>query len=115
MRRTEFAAALLLWASLGQCQTIAASQAREHDGESATVCGTAQNEHSAVASRGKPTFIDLDSAFPYQIFTILVWEQDLPNVGALPRAGTHVCATGVISYYHGVPQIVVKNSAQLSR
>jgi hypothetical protein len=115
MRPTEFAAALLLWTSLGQCQTIAASQAREHEGESVTVCGIAQNEHTAVASRGKPTFIDLDSTFPYQIFTVLVWEQDRPNVGALPRAGARVCVTGLISYYHGVPQIVVRNSGQFSR
>jgi hypothetical protein len=102
----------LLFASIGQSQTITAAQAREHDGETATVCGVAQNEHTAVTTRGKPTFIDLDSAFPYQIFSILVWDEDRPNVGELPRTGSRVCVTGVINYYHGVPRINVKNGNQ---
>jgi hypothetical protein len=112
VRPTPFAAALVLFASIGQCQTITAAQAREHDGETATVCGVAQNEHTATTTRGKPTFIDLDSAFPYQIFSILVWDDDRPNVGELPHTGSRVCVTGLINYYHGVPRIVVKSSGQ---
>ena len=112
MRPIQFAAAWLLFASIGQGQTITAAQAREHDGETATVCGVAQNEHTASTTRGKPTFIDLDSSFPYQIFSILVWDEDRPNVGELPRTGSHVCVTGVINYYHGVPRIAVRNSSQ---
>ena len=112
MRSTPFAAALLLFASIGQSQTITAAQAREHDGQTATVCGIAQNEHTASTTRGKPTFIDLDSSFPYQIFSILVWDDDRPNVGELPRTGSRVCVTGLINYYHGVPRIVVKTSGQ---
>ena len=112
MRSTPFAAVLLLFTSIGQCQTITAAQAREHDGQTATVCGVAQNEHTAATTRGKPTFIDLDSAFPYQIFSILVWDQDRANVGELPRVGAHVCVTGVINYYHGVPRIVVRSGVQ---
>ena len=112
MRPTPFLAAWLLFASIGQGQTITAAQAREHDGETATVCGVAQNEHTASTTRGKPTFIDLDSSFPYQIFSILVWDEDRPNVGELPHTGSKVCVTGLITYYHGVPRITVKNSAQ---
>jgi hypothetical protein len=112
VRPIQFAAALLFFASIGQCQTITAAQAREHDGETATVCGVAQNEHTAETTRGKPTFIDLDSAFPYQIFSVLVWDEDRPNVGEIPHTGSKVCVTGLITYYHGVPRITVKNSAQ---
>ncbi len=112
MRSTPFAAALLLFASIGQSQTITAAQAREHDGQTATVCGIAQNEHTASTTRGKPTFIDLDSSFPYQIFSILVWDDDRSSVGELPRTGSRVCVTGLINYYHGVPRIVVKTSGQ---
>jgi hypothetical protein len=112
VRSTPFAAALLLFASIGQSQTITAAQAREHDGQTATVCGIAQNEHTASTTRGKPTFIDLDSSFPYQIFSILVWDDDRSSVGELPRTGSRVCVTGLINYYHGVPRIVVKTSGQ---
>jgi hypothetical protein len=66
------AAMLLLWAALGQAQTLTASQAKAHEGESATVCGKVASEKTAVSSRGKPTFINLDSAYPNPVFTILV-------------------------------------------
>src|ERR1700742_3389295 len=88
------AAAGLLIASIAQSQTITAAQAREHDGETATVCGIAENEHVASTTRGKPTFIDLDSSFPYQIFSIVVWDEDRPSVGTLPPTGARVCVTG---------------------
>jgi hypothetical protein len=115
MKSTDFAAVLLLMTSIGQSQTLTTSQARSHDGDQATVCGIVGNEHVALGSRGKPTFIDLDSSFPDQVFAILVWEEDLQKVGALPRRGEHVCATGSINYYHGVPQIVVRSRTQFNR
>jgi hypothetical protein len=96
-------------------QTITPAEARLHDGETVTVCGKVQNEYTAAASRGKPTFLDLDSTFPEQVFKLLVWDSDRPNVGELPRTGTHVCATGSISYFHGVPQMIIKTSGQLKR
>jgi hypothetical protein len=65
-------------------------------------------------SRGEPTFINLDSAYPNQVFTILVWGDDRKNVGELPRVGSHVCASGVIQDYKGVAEIVVRSSGQLS-
>jgi hypothetical protein len=115
VKSTGFAAVLLVMTSIGQSQTLTTSQARSHDGDKATVCGIVGNEHVAMGSRGKPTFIDLDSAFPNQVFAILVWEEDRQKVGALPRTGEHVCATGSINYYHGVPRIIVRNSTQFNR
>jgi hypothetical protein len=115
MRSIALAAYLMTWAGIGYSQTLTTNQARAHDGESAKVCGTVGNEHTAMSSPGKPTFIDLDSVFPEQKFALLVWDQDRENVGELPRVGVHICATGVINYYHGVPQIVIKNGSQLGR
>jgi hypothetical protein len=115
MRSIALAAVLMTWISIGYSQSLTTTQARAHDGESAKVCGTVGNEHTAMTSQGKPTFIDLDSAFPEQRFALLVWDEDRENVGELPRVGAHICAKGMINYYHGVPQIVIKNSNQLSR
>jgi hypothetical protein len=114
MRFTGFTVTILLITAIGRAQTLTTAQARTHDSETATVCRVIASEHVAARSRGKPTFIDLDAPFPNQAFTILVWEEDRQNVGALPRSG-HLCATGLISYYHGVPDIIVRNSKQLSR
>jgi hypothetical protein len=106
---------LALSASLAQAQSLTASQAKAHEGETATVCGKVAGERTATGSRGEPTFINLDAAYPNQVFTILVWGDDRKNVGELPHVGSHVCAKGQITDYHGVPEIVVKSSGQLSQ
>ena len=95
-------------------QTISAAQAKAHKGENATVCGKVASERTATSSRGEPTFINLDAAYPNQVFTILVWGDDRQKVGALPSDGSRVCATGLITDYRGVPEIVVRSSGQLS-
>lgn len=113
--RLIFAAPLFLCASIAQAQTFTAAQAKAHVGENATVCGIVASEHTATSSRGEPTFINLDSAYPNQVFTILVWGDDRKSVGELPRLKSHVCATGPIKEYRGSPEIVVRSGAQLSR
>jgi len=107
--------ALLLCASIAQAQTLTAAQAKAHEGENATVCGKVAGEHTATRSRGEPTFINLDSAYPNQVFTILVWGDDRAAVGTLPPTGSHICATGLIKDYRGVPEIVVRRSRQFSK
>ena len=39
------------------------------------------SEHFAARSKGQPTFINLDAAYPHQVFTILIWDEDLRRVG----------------------------------
>ena len=114
LRTVPFIAALLLSASIAQAQTLTAAQAKEHVGENATVCGIVASEHTATSSRGEPTFINLDSAYPNQVFTILVWGDDRKAVGELPRLKSRVCATGLIKDYRGAPEIVVRSAGQFS-
>ena len=94
---------------------ISAQDAKNHIGEQETVCGKVVSENTATKSKGQPTFINLDSAYPNQVFTILVWGDDRKNVGDLPHEGERVCATGVIRNYKGSPEIMVKSKAQLRR
>jgi hypothetical protein len=96
-------------------QTLTTAQAKAHEGESATVCGVIAGERTATSSRGEPTFINLDSAYPKQVFTILVWGEDRKTVGDLPPSGSHVCVTGLIKDYRGVPEIEVKTKDQIGR
>jgi hypothetical protein len=113
MRSAVFIAALLL-TSTGESQTITAAQARTHEGENATVCGIVASERTATDSRGKPTFINLDSAYPDAIFTVVIWEEDRQKVGAVPDVHAHMCVKGLIRYYHGVPEIIVRSRGQIS-
>lgn len=89
-------------------QTVPASEASKHIGEHATVCGSIAGEHTAENSRGTPTFINLDQPYPHQVFTILIWGEARNRVGAIPTSG-RFCATGFITQYRGVPEIVLRN------
>lgn len=88
----------------GLGQTIPASEAAHHIGEKAVVCGHISGEHTATTSRGTPTFVNLDGAYPHQVFTAVVWGESRTAVGTLPSSG-RLCVSGTISEYHGVPEI----------
>jgi DNA/RNA endonuclease YhcR with UshA esterase domain len=116
LRTLTIASFLLLMGLLPvMAQTISAADAKKHIGEQATVCGRVASEKTAVSSRGEPTFINLDVAYPNQVFTILVWGDDRKSVGDMPQVGSHICATGLIKDFRGVPEIVVRSSGQFSR
>lgn len=95
--------------SAASAQTLTTSEATKHIGENKTVCGEIAGEHTASTSRGTPTFINLDRPYPNQVFTILIWGEDRTRVGEFPKSG-RVCATGPISNYRGVPEIIVHDS-----
>jgi hypothetical protein len=100
---------------LANAQSISTADAKKHIGEKATVCGSVASERTAISSKGEPTFINLDAAYPNQIFTILIWGDDRRNVGELPPQGSRACATGMIQDYRGVPEIIVRSKDQLSK
>jgi hypothetical protein len=105
--------AICLLALTARAQTLSISEASKHIGERATVCGQIAEKHTADNSRGKPTFVDLDHAFPNQTFTIVVWERDKAGVGDFPSSG-NVCVTGQVSQYKGIPQIVLHDAKSWS-
>ena len=65
-----------------------------------TVCGQVVSKHTADNANGKPTFVDLDHAFPNQNFTVVIWDRDKIKVGDLPSSGD-VYVTGIITRYCG--------------
>lgn len=97
-------------------RTLSTSEASQHVGENATVCGVVAGVHTATRSRGEPTFVNLDKSYPNQVFTILIWMEDLRNFSPAPSTwdGKRVCATGTISSYRGVPEIVAKEARQVT-
>jgi len=101
-----------LTALFSQAQILTTAQARDHVGEAATVCGQIVSETTASGSRGTPTLINLDKAYPDQVFTVLVWGSDKAAVGPIPRTG-RVCVKGTITLYRGVPEIVVHKTSDV--
>jgi hypothetical protein len=107
---------IVLWAVSAIAQSsISAAEAKNHVGERATVCGEVASTHYAARSRGNPTFINLDKPYPDQIFTVLIWGSDRPKFGD-PEAmygNKHICVTGKIADYKGVPEIVAYDPSQI--
>jgi hypothetical protein len=55
-----------------QAQTahLTAAEAKNHVGETATVCGRVASAHFAEKAKGLPTFMNLDMPYPQQIFQL---------------------------------------------
>jgi DNA/RNA endonuclease YhcR with UshA esterase domain len=107
---------VLLTFPFAQAQkTLTATEAKNHIGETATVCGEVASTHYATSSRGKPTFINLDKPYPNEIFTVLIWGSDRPKfANSEPNYGNkRVCVTGNVTDYKGVPEIVAREPSQI--
>jgi len=96
-----------------RAQNIPAADAAKHIGEHATVCGVIVGQHTLESARGKPTFVDIDRAFPHQAFTLVIWDDDKAKVGALPSSG-NICVTGTITEHKGTPQMVLHDAKDWS-
>ena len=83
--RLSFVFSLLLLcaiATTAQTNKITAAEAKEHVGETRTVCGKVASTHFASKSKGEPTFLNLDEPYPKEVFTILIWGSDRAKFGA---------------------------------
>ena len=113
----RFAVALLFMAALPVLaqKSLSSTEAKDHIGEEATVCGMVVRTRYAEDSRGKPTLLNFDQPYPNQIFTLQIWGNDRPKFDAPETAyrGKHVCVTGKISAYQNVPEIVATQPSQV--
>lgn len=94
---------------------LSASEAKGHIGETATVCGTVASARYAAATRGQPTFLNLDKPYPNPIFTVLIWGSNRSKFGTpeVDYKGKRICVTGKITEYRGVAEIVADSPQQI--
>jgi micrococcal nuclease len=92
-----------------------AAEAKNHVGETTTVCGRVASAHFAEKTKGLPTFLNLDRAYPNQIFTIVIWGTDRLKFGK-PEAtyrDRNVCVSGKITSHRDIPEIVISSPGQI--
>jgi DNA/RNA endonuclease YhcR with UshA esterase domain len=108
--------ALLLWPVAAHPATLAPEEAPSHVGERATVCGVVASAAYAARSNGQPTFLNLGKPYPDQIFTAVIWGDDRSKFGSPESTlrGKNICVTGEIKLYRGKPEIILRDSKQLS-
>jgi hypothetical protein len=103
---------------LAQAQTehhLTAAEAKNHVGETATVCGRVASIHFAEKTKGLPTFMNLDMPYPRQIFTIVIWGADRLKFGrpeALYR-DRNICVTAKITSHRDIPEMVINTPSQI--
>jgi micrococcal nuclease len=110
---TCFAAILLL--PLEAQKRLSPAEAKDHVGETATICGNVVSTRYATSTKGQPTFLNLDKPYPNQIFTIVIWGSNRSKFGT-PETdfkGKRICVTGKITAYAGLPEAVVDDPHQI--
>jgi len=94
---------------------LAPTEAGDHVGETATVCGVVVSAKYATRIGGTPTFLNLDRPYPDHIFTIVIWGTDRAVFGEpeTTYAGRSVCVTGKIETFNHRPQVVARDPSQI--
>jgi hypothetical protein len=98
-----------------QTKKLTTTEAKDHIGDRATVCGKVVSTHYAKSSKGEPTFLNLDEPYPKEVFTILIWGSDREKFGTPEDEykGLRVCVTGKIINFRGRPEIVATERGQI--
>jgi hypothetical protein len=112
---TCFLFLLFVLFTAAQTNKITAAEAKDHVGETRTVCGKVVSTHYATASKGQPTFLNLDEPYPRETFTILIWGSDRAKFG-VPETkykDARVCVTGKITSYREKPEVIATEPSQI--
>lgn len=79
------------------------------------VCGTVVS--TKLSSKGN-VFLNLDKAFPNQVFTVTIFNQDKPNFSYEPHEwlkNKKICVKGTVTKdSNGVPGIIIKNETSIT-
>jgi hypothetical protein len=112
---TCFSFLLFAFATAAQNAKITAAEAKDHVGETQTVCGKVVSTHYATSSKGQPTFLNLDEPSPKEVFTILIWGGDRAKFG-IPETkykDARVCVTGKITSHREKPEVIATDPKQI--
>jgi len=91
---------------------IAASEAAQHVGEFAEVCGEVASTAYLASTKGSPTFLNFERPYPDQVFTVVIWGRSRKSFDGRPENmfdGKQLRVTGRIEEYRGRPQITVED------
>ena len=107
--------ALLFASCCGAADPIPSAQAKDHIGESGTVCGKIVNTRFLDSSARQPTFLNFDKPFPNHTFTAIIFGENRARFGKPEQEYLQkdVCVTGDIREYGGKPQIELTDPKQI--
>jgi len=113
--KTCVALAILTVAPLiATAETIPSAQAKDHIGETATVCGrVADARYQETGSQ--VTFLNFDKPYPDHTFTAFLPAENRSKFGTPEKdyKGRTICVTGKIQEYRGKPEIILTDPQQI--
>lgn len=95
---------------------IKLSELEKNEGKRIKVCAVVAGTYYNVKSERKPTYLNLDKAYPNQSLTVLI---DQKYRGQFPEApekyylDKNICVTGKVEFYKNRPEIKVKGPNQI--
>lgn len=93
-----------------------AYQAQENIGKYCTICGKVASTKFVENNKTNPTYLNIDKAFPNQIFTVLIPQEIRSFLGYKPEntlQDKEICIFGKVTQYKGVPQITLNKKEDL--
>ena len=95
---------------------IRPDQAVDHIGEYKTVKGLVASAKYLSRVKGRPTFLNLDEAYPNQVFTVVIWGDTRDQFEVDPEyfyRGKNITVSGIIIEYKGIAEIIVSDVEQI--
>lgn len=109
-----FSCAFLAFGIVAGQTTVAASDLKYCDGKVITVCQVVTSTFMTKTPE-KTTFLNFGN-FPNQLFTVVIYEEDLKNFKYNPAEflkGKEICVIGDVIVRDSGPEIIVENQGQI--
>lgn len=97
--------------------SISSSDAMQHIGVYAEVCGPVANTSFREDIDGSPTFLNFDHPYPNQLFTVLIWGENRNSWQQAPELlyrDQSVCVIGTIKLFEDDPEIIAESPDQIT-
>ena len=114
--KTLFVLAIMLVSGHSYAQQIKPEEAKNHIGDSLTVCGSVDGGKYLENANRQPTLLDMGGSYPNQALTLLIWGDNRSRFSYKPEEalrGKEVCVTGKIILYKDKPEIILDSEAQV--
>lgn len=97
-------------------QTVSAEDSKNYIGKTITIAGKVVDGRYLLSSGRQPTLLNIDKAFPNQIFSIVIYGEQRKAFGYKPEEtllNKNILVTGKVELFKGIPQINVTNPDQI--
>ena len=87
-----------------------------HIGDTVRYCGKVVSARLMERMSAAPAFLNIDGAYPHQVFTVVIWKDDrlkFTNKPEVYYTDKRVCITGKLEKFREQLQIVVKDEGQM--